>query len=133
MNSHIDDAEMVKTVLTKINNSWTQKNIEDLYDCFHGEMIIEGPSLLERKEGIEKCIEHHRETSQHIHCVKWNEYEHEIRVWNDSAMAKYRFEIQFESDGNNRSETGFELYAFSRESGTWKAVWNFIVPFGQAT
>ncbi len=96
-------------------------------------MIIEGPNLLERKEGIETCIEHHREISKKIHQINWREYEHEVRVWQDTAMAKYRFEVQFVSEGKSRNETGFELYAFSRESGSWKAVWNFIVPLNQAT
>ncbi len=125
------DIEAVKNVLKKINTSWTQGDIAGLRTCLHDNMIIEGPDLLERKQGVGICIDHFSKIVRHLDGIKWREFGHQISIWHETALAKYQFEIEFQTSGEIRRESGYELYAFSREMGNWKAVWNFIVPHGQ--
>jgi len=91
-------------------------------------MVIEGPELRDRKVGINQCAQHHEEVLRHIKLLSFKESFHQINVWGDTAVASFQFEVQFETEGKIRSESGHEIYTFSRDAEAWKAVWNFIVP-----
>ena len=128
MNHNHVDQQAVELLLKNINGVWKRGNFRELEKYFHINMVIEGPELQGRKEGRDQCVQHHEDFNQSVKFISSNESDYKIDVWGDTAIASYRFEVQFEADGHVRKESGHELYAFYREASDWKAVWNSIVP-----
>ena len=128
MNATLADQKAVESILKRIVAACTNGNLKELEKHFHPEMVIEGPEFRERKEGRDQCVQHHEEFRKSVDIQSFNESNYQVKVWGDTAVATYRFDAQFEADGQTRKESGQEVYAFSRENGEWRAVWNSIVP-----
>ncbi|MHC4816820.1 MAG: nuclear transport factor 2 family protein, partial [Planctomycetota bacterium] len=54
--------------------------------------------------------------------------DHAVRVFGDTAVASYRFGVQYEHAGRQHDETGGELMVFARQEGGWRAVWRMRLP-----
>ena len=133
MNNTSADQKAVASTLKCIIAACKNGNVKELKKYFHSSMVIEGPEFQERKEGLDQCLQHHEDFLRNVHIQSYKESDHQVRVWGDTAVANYRFEVQIETDGQVYRDIGRELYVFSRMNGEWRAVWNSIVPssFGQ--
>jgi len=51
-----------------------------------------------------------------------------IDVVGQTAVASYVFDIRYELEGVAYQESGRDLFVFSREQTTWRAVWRTMLP-----
>ncbi|NOX43165.1 MAG: nuclear transport factor 2 family protein [Gammaproteobacteria bacterium] len=128
MNHNKANKQAVELLLKKINDVWTRGNPEELEKYFHSNMVIEGPAFQDRIVGRDLCVHHHEDFLRNNRILSFKESDHKVNVWNDTAVASFFFKITFETEGHVRQESGHELYAFTRETKDWHAVWNSIVP-----
>lgn len=128
MNTSLADQKAVESILKSVIAACKNGNVQELQKYFHSSMVIEGPDFKERKEGLEQCLHHHEECIRNVRIHNYQEFDHQVKVWGDTAVANYRFEVQIETEGQVYTDIGHEIYVFSRSNGKWRAVWNSIVP-----
>jgi ketosteroid isomerase-like protein len=51
-----------------------------------------------------------------------------VDVVADTAVASYRFRIDYEYGGHRLQEEGREVQVMVREAGAWRSVWRTILP-----
>jgi ketosteroid isomerase-like protein len=122
------DREEIRQLLASINAAWTGGRVDDLSLYFHEDMIIAQPGFGVRGEGRSACVESYKEFTAMAEIKDLRESEHVVLVWGDTAVASYKFEVEYEMEGRVHHDTGYDLFVFTRESGTWLAVWRTILP-----
>jgi len=129
MSLYQGEEKNIKNTLQHINNAWTQGHLTELGKYFHDNMVIQGPGFHDAIKGKRNCVKHYEDFSTHTNIISFKDSEYVINCWGSTAVASYKFDIEFEADGNTREESGHELYTFVEEANVWKAVWSTIVPY----
>ena len=119
----------VRETLTRMNQAWTQGHPEDLEKYFHEDMVIAAPGFRGGGRGRATCVASYTGFASRATIKSFEESEHAIDVWGDTAVAIYRFDLEYEMEGKERSENGYDVYVFTHQDGKWLAVWRTIIPF----
>ena len=122
------DREEIRQILKDINEAWTKGNTDDLNKYFHEDMIIAQPGFGIHGDGRNACVDSYKEFAGMASVQGLRESEHIVLVWGDTAVASYRFDIEYELDGQSHQDAGYDLFVFTRQDGNWLAVWRTILP-----
>lgn len=126
------DRDEIRWILKRINEAWTKGRPEELDRYFHEDMIIAQPGFGIRGEGKRACVGSYKEFAGMASIQSFEESQHVVLVWGNTAVASYKFDIAYELDGLAHQDTGYDLFVFTRESGDWLAVWRAILPTPEA-
>lgn len=126
------DREAIAHLLTTINDAWRQGRHEELGQVFAENMVIEKPGFTERIEGREACAESYGHFMDHATVLHFEAADPVIDVWGDTALASYRFEIEYKAAGPVHRDAGRDVFVFARQENQWRAVWRTIVPLPPA-
>ena len=91
-------------------------------------MVISGPDLRVVGRGRKACVESYSRFSASSRILDFKEADHRIEVWGDAALVSYRFVIEYEFGGRVNSDTGIDVFLFTREDGRWQAAWRIVLP-----
>ena len=124
MDHHFDDPtqQEIWATLRALNDAWTQGDPAQLVDYFHRDMIAITPVDRQRREGAAACIAGWQGFAESTRIHRWREIDPLIRVFGDSAVVSYYYEIRFEVGGQVLEQDGRDLFFFVRENGRWWAV-----------
>jgi ketosteroid isomerase-like protein len=122
------DREEIRQILKDINRAWTGGNPDELNQHFHDDMIIAQPGFGIRGEGRNACVESYKQFAGMANVQNLKESEMVILVWGDTAVASYRFDIEYELEGQSHQDAGYDLFVLARQGGKWLAVWRTILP-----
>ena len=124
MDYHFDDPTQreIWATLRALNDAWTQGDPAQLVDYFHRDMIAITPVDRQRREGAAACIAGWQGFAESTRIHRWREIDPLIRVFGDSAVVSYYYEIRFEVGGQVLEQDGRDLFFFVRENGRWWAV-----------
>jgi ketosteroid isomerase-like protein len=122
------DRDEIRWILKNINEAWTKGRPAHLDRYFHEDMVIAQPGFGIRGEGKSACVNSYREFSGTASIRSFEESQHVVLVWGDTAVASYKFEIEYDLDGLPHRDTGYDLFVFTRQGGDWLAVWRAILP-----
>ena len=112
----------VWATLRALNDAWTQGSPKKLAEYFHPEMIAITPVDRLRREGAAACIAGWQGFADSTRIHSWREIDPMIRVFDNSAVVSYYYEIRFEIGGQIVEQGGRDLFFFVREDGCWWAV-----------
>jgi ketosteroid isomerase-like protein len=118
----------IRDVLLRINQAWLHGDVDDLRPLFHENVLVMPPGELARVRGREPCVQSYREFVQTARVRDYVEHDLAIDVFGDTAVATYRFDITYEINGKSSSETGIDLFVFSRIDDSWRAVFRTLLP-----
>ncbi|MDR0701965.1 MAG: nuclear transport factor 2 family protein, partial [Azoarcus sp.] len=104
--------------------AWTKNggDIERLKAYFHPAMVAITPTDREILEGRNECFESWRRFVQTAEIHHWNENQPSVRLFGDTAVVTYYFDMSFNSGGNTVNLGGRDMYVLIRENGRWWAV-----------
>jgi len=126
------DHEQVRLVLQRINDAWLRGAAEEipekLADCFHDQIAMQGPDfqvLAGDKAAFAKSYQTFVQQAKIQNCKLTDP---QIHVAGDTAVATYAWEMTYEMNGQSYSESGHDLFAFTRQDGKWLAVWRLLLP-----
>lgn len=128
----MSDQEAIAQLLTTINEAWRQGHHEQLGEIFAEHMVIEKPGFSGRIEGREACAQSYGHFMDNATVMHFETAEPAIDVWGDTALASYRFEIEYKAAGPVHRDAGRDVFLFVRQEGRWQAVWRTIIPFPPA-
>ena len=129
--SNQKDQEEIRQLLKNINEAWVQGHPERLRKYFHEDMVIARPGFRGGGRGKDVCAESYGDFINHATVRKFQESNQQIDVWADTAVASYRFEMQYQIGEEEHRDSGVDLFVFARQKGTWRAVWRTIIPLAE--
>ena len=117
--------------LRKLNDAWTKGDGKDLKEYFHKDMVAITPTDRNRREGREDCIAGWVGFLAMAKVLRWEEIDPKIRVYGDSAVVTYYFDMAFEVGGQMVEMGGRDMFVFVKEDGKWWAVADQFSPYPQ--
>jgi ketosteroid isomerase-like protein len=120
-------AEIIGTI-ARINRAWRTGRVEEMVEAFHDDVVVVQPGFGTRVSGREACVGSYAEFAAAARVHAYDESEHAVDVWGDTAVATYRFRIEYEIEGKTYLETGQDLLVFIRTSDGWRVVWRTLAP-----
>lgn len=127
-----DAREEVQQTLRAINHAWFRGRPEDLHAHFHERMVIVFPGFAGRAEGRDACVRSYEDFRRQATLHEFHESDLSIDLFGNVSIATYRYEINYEMEGNSFGDTGGDLFVFIREAGRWLAVWRTLLPLPPA-
>ena len=128
----LDDKQQIAALVQRINDAWLKGPAEDiaatLNDCFDDRMLIKGPGMVTLSEGKQASIRSYTEFLQQAKVRDCTLANPEVHVVGDAAVATYGWTMTYELNRQEYTESGFDVFAFSRIDGAWKAIWRALLP-----
>jgi hypothetical protein len=118
----------ISEIIRQINQSWKEGHTERLKNYFHERMIIVSPDLKILGEGRDVCIKSYSDFLTQAKVKKYNESKPDVLVWGNTAVALYKYNVNWEMSGKSYEESGKDLFIFTFEGGKWLAVWRKLIP-----
>jgi hypothetical protein len=106
-----------------LNKAWAKDaNVERLKEYFHPDMVAITATDREVLEGRDACLASWRQFVQATKIHRWDELQPKVRLFGDTAVVTYYFDMSFDMDGNTIDLAGRDMYVLVRENGRWWAV-----------
>lgn len=122
------DAAAIRHVVAGISTAWRTQRISELHDFFADDCVLIAPGARARIQGRVAVVETYREFAENTASQDYRELDLVVDVFAGTAVATYRYEIQWSRDGAQFKEAGTDVLVLSRGDGKWKVVWRTIVP-----
>ncbi|MGZ3681124.1 MAG: nuclear transport factor 2 family protein [Ktedonobacterales bacterium] len=120
--------EEIAGIVRAINAAWVHGNAGEMADYLDERMVIVQPGFEERLMGREACVESYREFANHAAIRQYDEGEVTVEVRGDTAIASYRYGIEYEMDGETYHDAGHDVFVLMHGDGGWRAVWRTFIP-----
>ncbi|MFH1943285.1 MAG: nuclear transport factor 2 family protein [bacterium] len=118
----------IEQALKNINSAWSKGRFEELEKYIHKDFIIAQPGFQHRGVGRETCIQSYRDFVSNATIHDFKESDFTIDIWGETAVASYRFEMDWEMNDKHFQESGHDLYVFIQKNNQWQAVWRTLTP-----
>ncbi|HEX8037485.1 MAG TPA: nuclear transport factor 2 family protein [Ktedonobacterales bacterium] len=120
--------EEIAGIVGAINAAWVHGNAGEMAEYLDEGMVIVQPGFEEQVVGREACVESYREFASHAAIRQYDEGEVTVDVRGDTAIASYRYAIEYEMDGETYHDAGHDVFVLMRGDGGWHAVWRTLIP-----
>lgn len=125
-----EDVQAIRGVIAALSAAWQARRYDDLSDHFDDASVIVGPGFQGRVEERSACIESYREFMERVKLTHYEEAAPTVDIWGDTAVATYRWRMEWISGGTSNNEAGHDILVLRRhrsDSGAmWKVVWRTI-------
>ncbi len=121
--------EEIRAIVQRINDAWLQGRPEELHQYFDDRMVIRGPGFQVLGTGRDACVQSYADFLKiaTVHEYEYSLGEPEIDVRGDSAVAAYPWKMTYSLESGRYTESGHDLFVFSRASGEWRAFWRTML------
>jgi ketosteroid isomerase-like protein len=100
----------------------------DLARFLHDEIVIAPPGLQGRVQGRQAAVDSYEQFAEAAAVRAADFDEPDVQAWGDTAVATYRFTLDYTLGGARNQDTGWDVLVLRRTAGTWKVVWRTIIP-----
>ncbi len=121
------DRDEVTRVMRSINDCWLKEKPQEMAGCLHNDMAMVFPGFAGRVDGASAVIAGYEDFCSNARVLEYDERDLHIDVYGSTAVASYGFQMVYEREGMKYSSTGRDLFVFTRDSGTWLAVWRTML------
>src|SRR5437868_1544629 len=120
-----DEQTEVWELVRESNRAWMAGATHELTGLFDERAVMVLPGLQGRVEGREAIVKSYEDYNHHARTHAFEEQEHFVDVFGDTAVTTYRFFVRYTMQGEaeEREETGQEVLALQRTGGRWRNVW----------
>lgn len=117
----------IRSVLSRIDAAWRNKQFDGLDDCFDADAVIVGPTYTTQyATGRGACADSYREFARNAAILKYAESHHELHSWADTAVYTFSWEITFQLGHGPQMESGTDQLVLSRFGSDWRVVFRYI-------
>jgi ketosteroid isomerase-like protein len=125
------DAVEVHDAIRQINALWLGGRVARLNEHLLNDVVMIAPGFEARFQGLRAVIDSFQTFIRNARVHAFRESEMQIDVWEDTAMATYRFDMTYEYDGTTYDEAGREMWLFVRSDRRWRLAWRHQVPLSR--
>ena len=115
-------------IVRAINAAWVQGSPGEMAAYLDARMVMVQPGFQERLMGREACIESYREFASHAVIHSYEEDEATVDLRGDTAIASYRYAMEYEMGGELYHDAGHDVFVLMRAECGWRAVWRTLIP-----
>lgn len=124
----LDEQEALAFV-TALNETWTKGDGSGLVDYFHPDMVAITATDREILHGRQACLASWQGFARAATIHHWREVDPKVRIFGDTAIVTYYFDMSFDMQGNIVHLGGRDMYVLVRQDGRWWAVANQFSAF----
>jgi ketosteroid isomerase-like protein len=105
------------------NRAWMSGSLHEVADFFDERAVLIAPDLASRIEGRDAVVATYAEYNAHAKTQSFEELEHQIALFGDTAVVTYRFRIRYEmlEDGARHDDVAEEILVL-RRTDRWRAL-----------
>src|SRR5262249_46247155 len=120
-----DEQREIWELVRRSNRAWVAGAVHEVANLFDEGAVVVAPGLQGRAEGREAILRSYEDFIHHARTHAFEELEHAVDVFGDTAAVTYRFSIRYSmnSEDTERDETGQEILMLRRGPGGWKVIW----------
>jgi uncharacterized protein (TIGR02246 family) len=117
-------------LIRRSNRAWVAGAPHEVSSLFDEEAVVVAPGLQGRVQGRDAIVRSYEEYVHHARTHSFEELEHQIDLFGDTAVAAYRFTVRYtlNSEDAEREENGEEVLEHRRVAGGWKLIRRKQVP-----
>jgi len=120
------EREAVREAIRRLNSAWREDRSDVLRELYHPQAVVVQPGFGSRLQGRDACVSSYLEFAASATVHDYEESEHTVDIWGETAVATYRFRIDYELGGGRYEEVGRDLLVFVKEAGKWQVVWRTL-------
>lgn len=116
----------------ELNQCWTQNDpekLEQLEKFFHPDMIAVTSNDKLRKTNAKECLNGWQWFARNTHILKWQESEPLIRIYADTAIVSYCYEIEFTVNDQKMHSKGWDSLTLVKHDSRWQVVCDHFSSF----
>lgn len=121
----------VAHAVREVNQAWIKGEFDVLNALVDPEIVLVTPGFGERVRGSDAYVSGHRDFVENAVIHDFAEHDIDVDVVGDSAVATYRYELDYERSGTRYNSSGRDLYVFRSVAGKWVAAWRTILEIGE--
>jgi len=105
-----------------LNETWTKGEAHRLGDYFHPDMVAITATDRDILHGRDVCSAAWRKFAEATTIHYWKELETKVRIFGNTAIVTYYFDMSFDMRGRTIQLGGRDMYVLVKEDGRWWAV-----------
>jgi hypothetical protein len=121
-----DERDLVADALRRINDAWVTGHAADMADDLDERVVMVQPGFAGRVKGREAAIDSYSDFTESAVIHGYAESDLVIDTFDETAVATYRYDIDWEMDGERHVEAGHDFFVFRRHGGRWIAAWRLL-------
>ena len=94
----------------------------------HASVVFVPPEPGKRLEGPEAAVDSHRAFLSGAVLTAFSEQDLSVDVAGATAVVRYRFELEWEADGESHQDAGHDLFVLTHEDDRWLIAWRATLP-----
>lgn len=124
------DREQIIRAIRNSNQAWASGEVAKVQELFHPAAVLVTPGFSQRLEGREAILRSYEDFIHQAVTREFEEFDHSVDLFGDSAVATYRYRVTYELNGDTRQREGSEILVFRRMGQGWQAIWRTQLPSG---
>jgi uncharacterized protein (TIGR02246 family) len=110
------------------NRAWLEGRPRDAGELFHPDAVAVFSGANQRLQGRDAIVQSYADYCANVKTHAFEEREHTVDVFGDTAVVRYRFFVRYEAQGAVHDEVGQEVLVFVRRDDRWRVVWRTQTP-----
>jgi hypothetical protein len=121
------NVDVLQELMKNINETWLKGRAAELKAFFHPHIRFVSPDLKTLGEGYQACINSYADFTNNARVLSFSESDFDIQTWGSSAVVSYRFEIEYDLEGEIHRDSGRDMFFFTNQDSRWLAVWRILL------
>ena len=118
----------IKGLIRGMNDAWRSGRFDDLHQYFAEDVVMVAPGGGMRMMGREAMIDSFRQYTEQATTHNFDETGLDVDVFEGTAVASLRFDVDYELDGTRYQESGIDLLVLEHGDTGWLIVWRTQIP-----
>jgi ketosteroid isomerase-like protein len=99
----------IQDIVREINEAWLERRPADLARFLHDDIVIAPPSFQGHVQGRQAAVDSYEQftAAATVHAADFDEAD--VRTWGDTAVATYRFTLDYAMGGAHNHDTGWDV------------------------
>lgn len=123
-----DSITEIKNILKKANHAWSSGHPEKLDEYFHNDIVIVSHEMKVLGEGKKACIQSYVDFLSRASVTAYTDTDPEVRIFENTAIAFYGYDVSWIMDNKEFHEIGNELYILNHSKDKWQIVMRKLMP-----
>ncbi len=112
----------VLAFIKAMNETWTKGDGSGLAGYFHPRMVAITATDQDILYGRDACLKSWQGFAQSARIERWEELEPDVRIYGDTAIVTYYYDMSFDMEGERYDMGGRDMFVLVKENGRWWAV-----------
>jgi len=125
--------KQVENLVYNLQDAWLNNRPDELEQFYHPNVVLLPPGGGEPVEGREAVIESYARFLQAANVNRFEITGLQVDLFDATALATVRFEIDYSMEKETRREQGIEILVLKRSNESWVIIWRTQIPRGTTT